>query len=134
MIRSHLNPSVALAFALAALIHCSLFRPYRIIARTDALFPPTNTVVVIWERPERDYVVLAEFAGREPAACPEGMELCVLRRKARAMGAHAIWIRKHIFRRIPGDWVYTNGRLIRIYPATYDTWLGVLIRFREQSQ
>lgn len=131
MIRSQLNRLAALMLCLTALVHCSLFRPYRIMARTGALFPPTNTVVVIRERPQRDFVVLAEFSGREPATCPEGTDFCVLRQKARAMGAHAIWIRKHIFRRIPGDWIYTNGRLIRIYPATYDTWLGVLIRFRD---
>ena len=111
------------------LIHCSMIRPYNINSQTDTLFPPTDTVTIVHERPEQDYLVLADFVGREPTSCPEGLDLCTLRQKAQAMGAHAIWIRKHNRRHIPGDWIYENGRLIRIYPTVYDTYQGVFIRY-----
>jgi hypothetical protein len=118
--------SIGVGITMAA---CSLFRPYTITPLVKTGYPPTQTVSIIHALPEQGHTIIARFIGNEPVSCPAGEALCTLRDKARAAGAHAVWVQNTETYRHPGDWIMVEDRLTRIHPVTSTTYKGLFIRY-----
>lgn len=93
------------------------------------VYPSSGRVEVIKSEPARPYRVIARFEGVERGVCEKAHPYCSLEAEARGLGAEAIWItEKKVYSR-PDQWVEIEGRLTRIWGASYEWISGVLVRY-----
>jgi hypothetical protein len=122
----------SLALALAAVILlagcASGFKLERV---TETSYPVTMHVELIREEPKQPYEALAEFRGSELGLCGRDEPYCSLAKKARELGANAIWVQHKDHWTRPEQWVDIDGKMTRIPESVYETLEGVLIRYRD---
>ena len=94
-------------------------------------YPATSTVDLISAEPQRRYITLATFSGKEEGRCAADIPYCSLREQAKQAGAHAIWIQKRDTVVYPGEWIMIEGQLTQLRPFTIDRIEGVLIRYTD---
>lgn len=126
------HPPLAFALVLVALAITSCSSNFTVTPLVDAgVIPATsNSIEVVHEKPDREFLAIASFHGVDRKKCDEGNELCDLREKARKMGAHAIWVQQTNTTDYAGDWIHYNDRMIRVYPYRITTKSGVFIVYR----
>jgi len=126
------QPSSAFALVLVSLAITSCSSNFTVTPLVDAgiNLPASNSIEVVHEKPDREFLAIASFHGVDRKKCDMGNELCDLREKARKMGAHAIWVQKTNTTDYAGDWIHYNDRMIRVYPYSITTKTGVFIVYR----
>ena len=103
--------------------------PYAVKPVTNQKYPATQSVELVFEKPDKPFTVIASFSGTRQNSCAKSEPYCDLRKQAREQGAHAVWVQHSESQQYPGDWVEYRGRMIRIYPYTRVSVSGVFIRF-----
>lgn len=96
-------------------------------------YPSSDAVNLIEKPPTQPYVSIAYFKGSEPRACESGYPYCSLRKKAKMLGADAIWIKRNEIREYPDQWININGRPTRIFGNSSSFIEGELIRYCSYS-
>jgi hypothetical protein len=94
-------------------------------------YPTTRSVELLVSEPQRPYITIATFSGKEEARCAADVPYCSLREQAKQAGAHAIWIQKRNTVAYPGEWITIEGQLTQLRPFTIDRIEGVLIRYTD---
>ena len=121
----------ALVLGSIALLVTSCSSSFTVTPLIDAgvKLPASETVEVVHEKPNRDFLAIARFHGSEKKKCDKGNELCGLRERARKMGANAIWVQNVHTTNYPGDWIHYNDRMIRVYPYSVTIISGVFVTY-----
>jgi len=92
---------------------------------------PTRSVELLSAEPQRPYITVATFSGKEEQQCAADVPYCSLREQAKQAGAHAIWIQKRDTVVYPGEWITIEGKLTKLREFTIDRIEGVLIRYTD---
>jgi len=116
------------ALFLAGTVGCG---PSFVITRTTSVdYPAAKDVALVFNKPTRPYIVLANFRGFESGLC-RARPYCSLYPQAEALGAQVIWVVNKEIRTRPEQWVQIQGRMTRIPDSAYERLEGVFLRYAD---
>ena len=119
---------LVLGLSIVSVVGCA---SYKVNLRDGKKYASTGSVDIVDSKPDRPFVIIANFRGSETAACQKQQPYCRLVSRAREAGAHAVWIQKLERQTSAGEWIEYRGRLIRLYPETRVVVSGVFLRYIE---